>query len=175
MQPKPIGMTPSSVRPLVTGILNRLLGVCSSGDGGKLVLDRENFLSVQFDLYKRLIFLRKPKSIYVLKVANEVDAFYPERKFLCGMPGNANDGVVSSVNPYFSFKQILVGPFWHGPDDEAAIRADLLLAKKFKGVIGRGDGTIRQRLSGGCFDFTGDQLIESQPTHDSDAHFRTFD
>src|SRR6267378_1736909 len=98
--------------------------------------------------------------------AHEVSPLYPEGEFLCGMPGDANDGVVLSINPHLSFKQILVRPFWHRPDYETVIGPHLLFAKKFKRVICRGDGAVVMLLSGGCFNLTGDQRVERQTAHE---------
>src|ERR1700682_1396546 len=106
------------------------------------MVDGENLMPVHSDLYECFIFFRKPESIYSLILAHEVGPVDPEGEFLRGMPGDTNDALVLGDKPHLSFKQILVRPFWDRPDHEAVMRPHLLLAKKFKCIICRGNGAI---------------------------------
>lgn len=100
-----------------------------------LVIDRQGLLTIESDLDKSHIPLRQPETVYLLVLTHKVGAVYPERKLLCRMAFNSDNGVVFNVNPDLAFKQILVFPPRDCPYEEAVVRPHLLLAKRLQDLV----------------------------------------
>ena len=69
-----------------------------------LMFDRQNLLTIEPNLDKRLIFFGEPESLDFLVLSHEVGAFDRERQFLRRMPLDPNHGVVVNINPQFTLK-----------------------------------------------------------------------
>src|ERR1700739_1266871 len=96
---------------------------------------RENLTSVKSHVHGSLIFQRQPKIPDFLIAPHEVSLIYPHRQLFGRMPHNLHDGVVLGVNPHFPIEEILVLSRRSSLHDEAAVSAEILLAKQGKGVI----------------------------------------
>src|SRR5260370_27583658 len=131
-----------------------------------LMIDGEYPSPVNLHFNGRLVAVRKPKTINSLVLADEGCWIDPERWFFGRGAGDSHNRKVLSIDPYFPLEQILFFAFRSGFENEATIRANLLLACQHECVIRGRDGTVVVFPAGRCLALALDQAVEHQVTHD---------
>src|ERR1700737_1717813 len=81
-------------------------------------------------------------------------------------------GIVLRVNPHLSIEKIFVASCRSCPNDEAVVRAEILLAKQGKGVIGSADAAVSVTLARRCFHFALHQAVQHKMAHHGRSLFR---
>src|SRR5260370_30359312 len=136
-----------------------------------LMIDGEYPSPVNLHFNGRLVAVRKPKTINSLVLPDEVCTIDPERWFFGRVAGDSHNRKVLSIDPYFPLEQILFFAFLSGFENEATIRANLLLACQHECVIRGRDGTVVVFPARRCLALALDQAVEHQVTHEPRSFF----
>src|SRR5262245_56915928 len=137
-----------------------------------LVRDSQDLLAIEPDLNKSLISLWKPKVPDLLVLTHKVGALDPEGELLLGTALNPHYGVISGINPYLAFKQILVLPLGHGLRNETAVRSNLLFTEQLQGIVRGRDGAVAVLFAGCSLNLAGNQPAQRHAADDPRSFFR---